>query len=256
MASSAKSGKDVIAVGRVHKWHEINTSSKMSLLKRQKIGEAVEIIKKEISLRQGSDHFGETLYKLMNECGSEGAVTKVFGDLDDKTVLVANIHCISNSPDTITVTYAINTLSTDLPRQGVRCPIQGQEAGGSDSGMIQSLESCGLDQSLIEQLLRRSEQSLRDLMPLSTTKLLQDQSRKGGIPTSPGIFGGWSLGRLFGGRGHVATDPDPDAGTPNPHHITQSQVVNITEIPNPPSAPPRAQGVPSSEGNDPGCALL
>ena len=149
----------------------------MSLLKRQKIGEAVEIIKKEISLRQGSDRFGETLYKLMNECGSEGAVTKVFGDLDDKTVLVANIHCISNSPDTITVTYAINTLSTDLPRQGVRCPIQGQEAGGSDSGMIQSLESCGLDQSLIEQLLRRSEQSLRDLMPLSTTKLLQDQSR-------------------------------------------------------------------------------
>ena len=149
----------------MRKWNEINTSNQISRLKRQHIDRAIEIIKKEIPLREGSDYFGETLRKLLNECGIDGANTKVFGDLDDKTVLMANFHCIANSSDTITVTYVINTLSTDLPRQGIRCPIQ-QAGGGSgiDTRMIRSLESSGLDQSLIEQLVRRSEESLHDLI--------------------------------------------------------------------------------------------
>ena len=106
----------------------------------------------EISLKEGRKEFSDSLLKLFNGCDSKGSTTKVYGDLDNKTVLLANIHCILDQNNSITVTYAVNTLSTDLPREGNRCPIK----LGLDQGMIESLvgesESSGLDKETVERL--------------------------------------------------------------------------------------------------------
>ena len=136
----------------------------MVRLKREHFEEAIKIIADEISLRKGRSEFGDALFELFNGCDSTGSTTKVYGDPDDKTVLLAKIHCISDRNNTITVTYAISTLSTDLPREGNRCPIK----LGHGQGMIESLvgksEISGLDKEMIERLAGRSEQSLQELM--------------------------------------------------------------------------------------------
>ena len=124
----------------------------MVRLKREHFEKAIEIIADEISLREGRSEFGDALFELFNGCDSTGSTTKVYGDPDHKTVLLANIHCISDRNNTITVTYAINTLSTDLPREGNRCHIK----LGLDQGMIENLvgesESSGLDKETVERL--------------------------------------------------------------------------------------------------------
>jgi len=212
MATSERLGNIVALKGRVQKWHEISTSNRMVRLKREHFEEAIEIIADEISLREGRKEFGDALFELFNGCDSTGSTTKVYGDPDDKTVLLANIHCISDRNNTITVTYAINTLSTDLPREGNRCPLKLGHGQGLIESLVGKSEISGLDKEMIERLAGRSEQSLRELM-----RPPAHQSRGGGILTALERFACWVVG-----RSDQNSDPDPDqeatgGSTPNPN---------------------------------------
>jgi len=164
MATGDGLGDTVALNDRVYKWHEMSSSDRMVRLKRQHFEEAIEIMADEISLKEGRKKFSDSLLEMFNGCDSKGSKMKMCGDLDNKTVLVANFHCILDQHDSITVTYDVHTLSTDLPREGNRCPIK----FGLDQRMIGSLvgesEIYGLGKETVERLDERSEKSLQELV--------------------------------------------------------------------------------------------
>lgn len=164
---------------RVREWHEIRKTNKFTGLKRQHIGRAVEIIKKQISLGEGSHQFSVTLQKLFEDCDSQGATTKVLGDLDDKTMIAGRFDCIAdaNDPDKINVYYWVNTLSTDLPRLGTRL----------DVGTVQDFSNSDLTKRMIENLTRDSEAALRQMLP---PPVVNPPSKNGLLQSCAGLVGG------------------------------------------------------------------
>jgi len=174
MAYASESGEDVSYITSVNsevvpavlKWHEVNSTDQIKRLKKENIGKAVKIILDEISLREGSDEFGKTLESLMKEADDQGATTTLFGDIDSNTVLFAHIHCISDAYNTITVTYVVNTLSSNLPRKEIRKKIRtvrldSDERRSQLASWARGLE--GLSQENIE-TVERSEDELQMLL--------------------------------------------------------------------------------------------
>jgi len=112
----------------------------------------MDIIKDEMTLKEGADQFVETLQKTFVETTSSGDTTRVLGDLNDTTMIFAIFHCAEAAGDSakINIAYVINTLSTDLPREDTRLNI----------ATVKDFANADLTAKMIEHLTKESEAEL------------------------------------------------------------------------------------------------
>merc|ERR1719458_1436428 len=109
----------------VRKWNETKKIKNLKGIKREDLSSIINIIKVDMTLKEGADQFFETLQKTFVETTFSGDTTRVLGDLNDTTMIFAIFHCAEAASDNakINIAYVINTLSTDLPREDTRLNI-------------------------------------------------------------------------------------------------------------------------------------
>ena len=101
--------------------------------------------------------FTRTLKELATStaCGppSSRSTSTVYGDLDEKTSLFGLFHCSKAPDETLTISYAISTLATQMSRKGVIAGIQGESFKMSQvwnsnylaSNVLEKLRGYGVD---------------------------------------------------------------------------------------------------------------
>ena len=114
----------------------------------------MDVIKDEMTLKEGADQFVGTLQKTFVETTSSGDTTRVLGDLNDTTMIFAIFHCAeaASDNDKINLAYVINTLSTDLPREDTKL----------DIATVKDFANANLTAKMIEHLTKDSEAELNE----------------------------------------------------------------------------------------------
>ena len=64
-----------------------------------------------------SDQFFSNLETMAEECDERGLISTISGDLNEKVAIYGIFHCVRGSNGTVTFTYVINTLSTQIKRK-------------------------------------------------------------------------------------------------------------------------------------------
>lgn len=147
MSRTGESGKVA-----VRKWNEMKTSRNLKGIKREDMSSIIDIIKDEMTLKEGADQFFETLQKTFIETTSSGDTSRVLGDLNDTTMIFAIFHCAEAASDNakINIAYVINTLSTDLTREDTKL----------DIAIVKDFANADLTAKMIEHLTKDSEAEL------------------------------------------------------------------------------------------------
>ena len=119
----------------IEKWKETLLSKSCTGLEPKKLPDYLNLIKSDFSItgQNLTNQFVATITKLAEECGTRGQASTIYGDLDEKTALYGLFHCIQDSVGTLSVSYAIHTLSVKMARTGVqpqiKCELGVQEEG-------------------------------------------------------------------------------------------------------------------------------
>jgi len=123
-------------------------------IKREDLSSIIDIIKDDMTLKEGADQFFETLQKTFVETTSSGDTSRVLGDLNDTTMIFAIFHCAeaASDNDKINLAYVINTLSTDLPRWNTKL----------DIATVKDFANANLTAKMIEHLTKDSEAELNE----------------------------------------------------------------------------------------------
>jgi len=136
----------------VRKWKETKKIRNLTGIKREDLSQMIDIIKDDMTLKEGADQFFETLQKTFVKTTSSGDTSRVLGDLNDTTMIFAIFHCAEAAGDNakINIAYVINTLSTDLPREDTRLNI----------ATVKDFANADLTAKMIEHLTKESEAEL------------------------------------------------------------------------------------------------
>jgi len=119
----------------IDKWKETLLSKCCTGLDRKRLPDYLDLIKSDFSItsEELTNQLVTTITKLAKECGTRGQASTIYGDLDEKTALYGLFHCIQESDGTLSVSYAIHTLSAEMARTGVqpqiKCELGVQEEG-------------------------------------------------------------------------------------------------------------------------------
>ena len=110
-----------------------------------------------------SDLFFSNLKTMAEECDERGLTSTVCGDLDAKTAVYGIFHCVRGSNETVTFTYTINTLSTQIKRK-----LQSEIPKVHILPGIQKSTSCGTEE-MFDYLITSAVQEMKshgvDLLP-------------------------------------------------------------------------------------------
>jgi len=138
----------------VRKWKETKKIRDIKGIKREDLSSIIDIIKDDMTLKEGADQFFETLQKTFVETTSSGDTSRVLGDLNDTTMIFAIFHCAeaASDNDKINLAYVINTLSTDLPRWNTKL----------DIATVKDFANANLTAKMIEHLTKDSEAELNE----------------------------------------------------------------------------------------------
>jgi len=149
MSRTGESGKVA-----VRKWKETKKIRNLTGIKREDLSQMIDIIKDDMTLKEGADQFFETLQKTFVETTSSGDTSRVLGDLNDTTMIFAIFHCAeaASDNDKINLAYVINTLSTDLPREDTKL----------DIATVKDFANANLTAKMIEHLTKDSEAELNE----------------------------------------------------------------------------------------------
>jgi len=149
MSRTGESGKVA-----VRKWKETKKIRNLTGIKREDLSQIIDIIKDDMTLKEGADQFFETLQKTFVETTSSGDTSRVLGDLNDTTMIFAIFHCAeaASDNDKINLAYVINTLSTDLPRWNTKL----------DIATVKDFANANLTAKMIEHLTKDSEAELNE----------------------------------------------------------------------------------------------
>jgi len=149
MSRTGESGKVA-----VRKWKETKKIRNLTGIKREDLSQMIDIIKDDMTLKEGADQFFETLQKTFVETTSSGDTSRVLGDLNDTTMIFAIFHCAeaASDNDKINLAYVINTLSTDLPRWNTKL----------DIATVKDFANANLTAKMIEHLTKDSEAELNE----------------------------------------------------------------------------------------------
>jgi len=138
----------------VRKWKETKKIRNLTGIKREDLSQMIDIIKDDMTLKEGADQFFETLQKTFVKTTSSGDTSRVLGDLNDTTMIFAIFHCAeaASDNDKINLAYVINTLSTDLPREDTKL----------DIATVKDFANANLTAKMIEHLTKDSEAELNE----------------------------------------------------------------------------------------------
>jgi len=138
----------------VRKWKETKKIRDIKGIKREDLSSIIDIIKDDMTLKEGADQFFETLQKTFVETTSSGDTSRVLGDLNDTTMIFAIFHCAeaASDNDKINLAYVINTLTTDLPRWNTKL----------DIATVKDFANANLTAKMIEHLTKDSEAELNE----------------------------------------------------------------------------------------------
>jgi len=138
----------------VRKWKETKKINNLRGIRREDLSQMIDIIKDEMTVKEGADQFFETLQKTFVETTSSGDTSRVLGDLNDTTMIFAIFHCAeaASDNDKINLAYVINTLSTDLPRWNTKL----------DIATVKDFANANLTAKMIEHLTKDSEAELNE----------------------------------------------------------------------------------------------
>ena len=109
-------------------WNEFADTDQMRGLPEKNITVYINSLRRSLHLPSKNlvDKVCETIYNLAHDCDSRGLSSTISGDVDEKTVIYALLHCVRESDGTLTVTYTIRTLTATVARLNTQSEIKAE----------------------------------------------------------------------------------------------------------------------------------